>query len=108
MVVAERPITLPPLPFAPGSYGRSPIPDYDTFNDYQQPAPRPNNEPIDPSLAGFIPIPGTKSMVRFGGSARVDAIYDFEDNGNPNQFVPSTIPVTGQPGANGGERWGWR
>src|SRR6185436_18434411 len=65
---------------------------------------RPNNAPIDPALVGFIPIAGTRSMIRFGGSARLDAIYDFQDNGNPNQFIPSSIPVDGQAGADGGPR----
>ena len=104
MVIAEQKIELPSPPVALDANGRSPIRDYDTFNDYQQAAPRPDNQPIDPALKGFIPIPGTKSMIRFGGSARLDAIYDFEDNGNPNQFVPSSIPVEGQAGADGGPR----
>lgn len=104
LVVAEQKIELPAPPVELGAQGVSPIRDYDTFNDQQQAAPRPDNQPIDPALKGFIPIPGTKSMIRFGGSARVDAIYDFGDNGNPNQFVPSSIPADGQAGADGGSR----
>jgi hypothetical protein len=104
LIIAEQRIDLPAPTVPLDAYGRSPIPDYDTFNDQQQAAPRPDNKPIDPALKGFIPIPGTKSMIRFGGSARLDAIYDFEDNGNPNQFVPSSIPVEGQAGADGGPR----
>jgi hypothetical protein len=104
MIIAEQKIQLPPPPIPLDANGRSPIRDYDTFNDYQQAAPRPDNKPIDPALKGFIPIPGTKSMIRFGGSARLDAIYDFQDNGNPNQFVPSSIPAEGQAGADGGPR----
>jgi hypothetical protein len=101
MAIAGQKIHLPTLPPEFRNLSRSPIPDYDTFND-QQAAPRPDNRPIDPELVGFIPIPGTKSMIRFGGSARLDTIYDFENNGNPNQFVPSSFPVPGQPGAGGG------
>jgi len=101
MTIAEQKIQLPLLPPEFTTLGRSLIPDYDAFND-QQAAPRPDNRPIDPALVGFIPIPGTKTMIRFGGSARLDMIYDFENNGNPNQFVPSSFPVTGQPGADGG------
>jgi hypothetical protein len=104
MVIAEQKIQLPSPEVPVDAHGRSPVRDYDTFNDYQQAAPRPDNKPIDPALKGFIPIPGTKSMIRFGGSARLDAIYDFQDNGNPNQFVPSSIPVDGQAGADGGPR----
>jgi hypothetical protein len=76
----------------------------DNFNDLQQAAPRANNAPIDPSLKGFIAIPGTDTMFKIGGSARIDSITDFANNGNPNLFIPSTIPVPGQPGSNGGER----
>lgn len=101
LVIAEQKINLPAVPPEFSNLGRSPIPDYDAFND-QQAAPRPDNVPLDPALKGFIPIPGTKTMIRFGGSARLDTIYDFENNGNPNQFVPSSFPVPGQPGAEGG------
>jgi hypothetical protein len=63
-----------------------------------------NNDPIDPKLKGFIAIPGTDTIFKIGGSARVDTIVDFKNNGNPNLFTPSTIPVPDQPGWNGGER----
>ncbi|HEY0551132.1 MAG TPA: DcaP family trimeric outer membrane transporter [Verrucomicrobiae bacterium] len=103
MVIAGQKIELPNASIKPAQ-GRSPIPNNDTFNDSQQAAPRPDNKPIDPELAGFLPIPGTKSMIRFGGSARLDGIYDFADNGNPNQFLPSTIPASGQAGEDGNNR----
>lgn len=79
----------------------SPIPDYHTFSDQQVAAPRPDNRPMDPSLKGFIPIPGTVSMIKIGGSARVDAIENFGNIGNPNLFVPSSMPVEGQTGYGG-------
>jgi hypothetical protein len=104
VTIAGQKIDLPAPPPGFEKLGRSPIKDFDTFNELQQPAPRPDNKPIDPALPGFIPIPGTRSMIRFGGSARLDGIYDFQDNGNPNQFVPSSIPVDGQAGADGGPR----
>jgi hypothetical protein len=104
LIVAGQKIELPPTPAELGAQGQSPIPNYDTFNDYQQAAPRPDNKPIDPALIGFIPVPGTKTMIRFGGSARLDAIYDFADNGNPNQFIPSSIPASGQAGEDGDGR----
>ena len=83
---------------------RTPVRDADTFLDQQQAAPRVNNAPLDPKLKGFIAIPGTETMFKIGGSARLDAIMDLSNNGNPNQFVPSTIPVRGEPGWDGGER----
>jgi len=83
---------------------RSTVRDADNFTDQQQAAPRANNAPLDPKLKGFIPIPGTDTMFKIGGSARVDTIVDFSNNGNPNLFTPSSIPVPGQSGFSGGER----
>lgn len=79
--------------------------DYDDFLDQQDAAPRPDNRPLDPALKGFIAIPGTHSIFRLGGSARVDAIMDFGDNGSPNQFVPSSIPVGSQDNAGDDSRY---
>ncbi|MFC7336260.1 DcaP family trimeric outer membrane transporter [Haloferula chungangensis] len=99
--ITQAPITLA----TPGSAGAgSPVRDFDGFQNLQRAAPRPDNEPLDPELKGFISIPGTDTMFKIGGSARVDTIFDFENNGNPNMFVPSTIPVGSQLGAGGGER----
>ncbi|WP_052572701.1 DcaP family trimeric outer membrane transporter [Haloferula sp. BvORR071] len=90
---------------SPGAAGTgSKVRDSDGFQELQQAAPRPENRPLDPKLKGFVLIPGTDTMFKIGGSARVDAIADFEDNGNPNQFVPSTIPVGNQAGYSGDER----
>jgi hypothetical protein len=104
LVIAGQRVELPATEEQLRALGISPIRDYDNFADQQQAAPRPDNKPIDPELKGFIPLPGTKTMLRFGGSARLDAIFDFEDNGNPNQFIPSSIPVDGQAGEDGGAR----
>jgi hypothetical protein len=98
----EAPIAESPAPAMPAE--RSAVRDADTFADLQQAAPRANNVPLDPELNGFIPIPGTNTRIRIGGSARVDTIVDFDNNGNPNQFVPSSIPVEGESGWDGGER----
>src|SRR6185295_16161540 len=65
---------------------RTLVRDADTFLDQQQAAPRVNNAPLDPKLKGFIAIPGTDTVFKIGGSVRVDAILDFGNNGNPNQF----------------------
>ena len=92
-------------PAAPGAAGTmTAVKDYDGFQELQQAAPRPENRPLDPKLKGFVLIPGTETMFKIGGSARLDAIADFADNGNPNQFVPSTIPVGNQLGYGGDER----
>ena len=68
-------------------------------------APRPGNAPIDPSYAGFMPLFGTKTWVRLGGYAKVDAIMDSTKIGNPNKFVTGSIPVTGEPTFNSDEEF---
>jgi hypothetical protein len=104
ITVAGINVPVAELPAAAMPRERSPVRDADTFDDFQQAAPRLDNAPIDPKLKGFIPIPGTDTMFKIGGFARLDGILDFANNGNPNQFVPSTIPVPGEPGWDGGER----
>ncbi|MBF0665846.1 MAG: porin [Brevundimonas sp.] len=59
-------------------------------------APPPNN----PELTGFISIPGTQTMVRLNGFARINAIYDLMPAGNEQIFVPSSFPIDGGNGKN--------
>lgn len=59
--------------------------------------PRVDNAPFDPDLRGFFRFPGTHTMMRIGGYIRTDAIYDFDQLGNINQFRPESIP-TPNPG----------
>lgn len=51
--------------------------------------------PNDPELRGFIPIPGTETMIKLGGFAKVNAIYDFGPAGNTDKLVTATIPIGG-------------
>jgi hypothetical protein len=104
VAVAGMNVPLAELPASAVPTARTAVRDADTFGDVQQAAPRPDNVPLDPKLKGFIAIPGTDTIFKIGGSARVDAIMDLGNSGNPNQFVPSTIPVPGEPGWDGGER----
>ena len=104
VAVAGMNVPLAELPAAAMPKDRTPVRDADAFLDLQNAAPRVNNAPLDPELKGFIPIPGTDTIFKIGGSARLDAILDLGNSGNPNEFVPSTIPVPGQPGWDGGER----
>lgn len=52
--------------------------------------------PTEPEGQGFIPIPGTQTLFRLGGYAKLDAIADARDAGDENQFVTAAIPV-GRP-----------
>jgi DcaP outer membrane protein len=65
----------------------------DVFNGTPEPAARLDNAPIDPTLAGFIPIPGTSSMIKPYGTAKLDVIHDFNPAGEATAFITSTIPV---------------
>lgn len=49
--------------------------------------------PTDPQLHGFLMLPGTETKIRIGGYAKVDAIYDFRNSGDPDQFITAEIPV---------------
>lgn len=51
--------------------------------------------PNDPQLRGFIPIPGTQTMIKLGGFAKVNAIYDFGPAGNPDKLATASIPIGG-------------
>ena len=42
---------------------------------------------------GFLAIPGTPARVKVDGYAKLDTIVDTKPAGNPDQFVPSSIPI---------------
>lgn len=52
-----------------------------------------DNAPFDPALRGFFRVPGSHTMMRVGGYLRTDAMYDFSQLGNVNQFRPESIPT---------------
>jgi cell division protein FtsB len=52
-----------------------------------------DNAPFDPALRGFFRFPGSHTLMRVGGYIRTDAIYDFRQLGNINQFRPESIPT---------------
>ncbi|MDH4080051.1 MAG: porin [Nitrospira sp.] len=52
-----------------------------------------DNAPFDPAFRGFFRILGSHTMMRIGGYLRTDAIYDFSQLGNVNQFRPESIPT---------------
>ncbi len=77
--------------------GASELPTRNTIGDELTGVARPDTAapPNDPELKGFIPIPGTDTMVKLGGFAKVNAIYDFRPAGNPDKLVTATIPIGG-------------
>ncbi len=71
------------------------LPPRDSVADPSTAASRADNtvSPTDPELKGFFAIPGTDTMIRLGGYAKLDAIVDARAAGDQEQFVTSTIPV---------------
>jgi Porin subfamily len=74
---------------------RSPLPPEQSVSENEESASRIDNEapPTNPDLKGFVQIPGTETLIRLGGYAKLDAIYDTGAVGYPDAFVTSTIPV---------------
>jgi hypothetical protein len=78
-----------PQPAAPVPTGAAP----ETFARDRETVARVNNVPVDPAMQGFFPIPGTPARLKIDGYAKLDAIIDTKPAGNPDRFIPSTIPI---------------
>jgi len=66
---------------------------YQEYSEDNLAAARYDNVPTDPKYRGFFYLPGTQDMLKIGGYAKTDVMYDFRQAGNPDSFVPSSIPV---------------
>ncbi|MEG2805667.1 DcaP family trimeric outer membrane transporter [Stenotrophomonas sp.] len=75
--------------------GQAILPARDSVSDPSSAASRPDSAagPTDPELKGFFAIPGTDTLIRIGGYAKLDAIADARAAGDESQFVTSSIPV---------------
>lgn len=73
----------------------SPLPARQSVSDNAAAVSRIDNQapPTDPELKGFLALPGTQTLFRLGGYAKLDAIFDTRDAGNADQFVTAAIPV---------------
>ena len=73
------------------------LPQRDSVADPSTAASRPDSAagPTDPDLKGFFAIPGTDTVIRIGGYAKLDAIADSRAAGDEDQFIPSSMPVGG-------------
>ena len=56
-------------------------------------APRLNNEPLDPRYPGYFRLPGTNTLLKIGGYFKTDVIEDLKPAGDPDRFIPATIPI---------------
>ena len=67
-------------------------------NDDASGAARIDNEEIDPSLRGYFRLPGTGTLIRFGGFVKTDIFVDANQAGSYyGQYVPSSFPSSPQP-----------
>lgn len=73
---------------------------YDTTSQDPVAAPRIDNEPLDARYPGYFRIPGTTTFLKIGGYFKTDFVYDLKPAGDPERFIPSSIPTTPQPGVN--------
>jgi hypothetical protein len=73
---------------------------YRIFSQDPFAAPRINNEPLDPRFPGYFRLPGTSTLLRIGGYAKTDFIYDLKPAGNVDSFIPATIPIPSITGIN--------
>ena len=66
-----------------------------TIKGNEDAAQRVDNAPVDPTLKGFFKIPGTDTIMKVGGYAKLDFIYDTKPIGTFDYFVTSAIPTSG-------------
>ena len=83
----------------------SPVVDRPALNDQQVAAPRPNDYTLDPKYRGYIPVPNTPALIKFNAKPRVDVTSDNRNSGNQDRFVTAQIPVKGEAGYGGSERF---
>jgi len=63
------------------------------FSEDKLAAARLDNAPLDPKYKGYFHLPGTQMIMKIGGYAKTDFIYDLKPAGNSDAFVPSSFPI---------------
>jgi hypothetical protein len=92
----QQPSTPPPVPT---KHVGETTTSYTTFTVDAEASPRIDNAPLDPKFPGFFRLPGTQTFLKIGGYFKTDFIYDGKPAGDPEKFIPSSMPF-GMPGAN--------
>jgi hypothetical protein len=91
----QRPkISGPESDRAPGMQSR------DVFSEDRDAAPRIDNVPLNPEMAGFFRLGESPTLMRLGGYAKLDVIHDFKLPGDPDLFITSALPLQPVPPAN--------
>ena len=70
-----------------------PTAEYQTSSEDQIAAPRLNNDPLDPRYPNYFRLPGTRTFMRIGGYAKSDLIFNPRPPGDPDRFIPASIPI---------------
>ena len=73
---------------------------YTEFSEDNLAAPRYDNVPLDPKYEGFFRLPGTQTLLKIGGYFKTDFMEDLKPAGNPDAFVPSSIPIPSEVAVN--------
>ncbi|RDS86371.1 DcaP family trimeric outer membrane transporter [Dyella psychrodurans] len=86
-----------------GEAAHTPLPAQQSVSENADSASRIDNEapPTDPGLKGFVQIPGTETVIKLDGYAKLDTIYDIHSIGTPDFFATSAIPVPAPHDNNG-------
>jgi hypothetical protein len=97
-VATGTPKQVPPPQVPQEEYIGKETRDRDTAGQNEVGAPRVDNEPLDPELRGFFRLPGTGTMIKFGGFVKNDFFYDLKYAGSYyGAYVPSSFPSSPQP-----------
>jgi hypothetical protein len=84
----------PDLPQAPASaHVGEATANYQAFSEDPVAAARYNNVPLDPKYHGYFILPGTQTLLKIGGFFKTDFSFDQKQAGDPDQFIPSSIPI---------------
>ena len=96
--VGQKPPAIPEAP--PSPHAGEATATYQTFSEDSLAVARFNNVPLDPKYHGFFILPGTQTLLKIGGFFKTDLILDPRQAGNPDEFIPSSIPVPAVQGVN--------
>ena len=70
----------------------------ETAGENEEGAPRLDNEPLDRDMRGYFRLPGTHTLMKFGGFVKTDLLYDLKQAGTYyGAFVPSSFPSSPTP-----------
>jgi hypothetical protein len=87
-----------PLPQVPTEHMGELTLTREAANQNAESAPRINNEEMDPALRGYFRLPGTGTLIKFGGFIKTDVFVDTNQAGSYyGAYVPSSFPSSDQP-----------